>query len=98
MYLWFPTLVARQQDDDVTLDHVHDVKPFLPCVILLVHTEESVQSLDSCVTSLRSHGEASGLMCAFLYRLCEAVGDGERGVDETLHTAHETGLGTRVQL
>lgn len=37
-------------------------------------------------------------MRALLDHLCKAVGDGERRVDETLHTANETSLRSRVQL
>lgn len=38
------------------------------------------------------------LMTALLHHLCEAVSYGQRGVDESLHTAHQAGLCPVVQL
>lgn len=32
------------------------------------------------------------LMSTLLHHLCEAVGDGQGGVDESLHTAHQARL------
>lgn len=37
-------------------------------------------------------------MRSLLHHLCEAVGDGQGGVDESLHAAHQTRLGPVVQL
>lgn len=48
-------------------------------------------------SSLRGRSMTACSLCALLHHLCEAVGDGESGVDEALHTAHEARLGTRVQ-
>ena len=38
------------------------------------------------------------LMSPLLHHLCEAVGDGQGGVDEPLHTAHQARLRPVVQL
>lgn len=47
--------------------------------------------------SLRGDRVTACSVCTLLHHLCETVGDGERGVDEAFHTAHEARLSARVQ-